>query len=177
MASANREKQYPLQLCFRQRNRSKNHTIESRHKPRAERKESSSIARYLSAIQAVKHGRIILAWHAMQMRMCFGSHFRLIMKVPTGTTVIAQYYKMVIQDKLRPAIRRKRLRQSGVLFNHDNVPVHTTRMAIEPLDEYEWSMLKHPSFSPELAPCDFWLFSEINDTFVVRDLSQRKTLF
>ncbi|GFS25835.1 histone-lysine n-methyltransferase setmar-like protein [Elysia marginata] len=49
--------------------------------------------------------------------------------VPIGTTINAQYYKKVLQDKLRPAIRKKRpgLLESGILFHHDNAPVHTVR--------------------------------------------------
>ena len=46
--------------------------------------------------------------------------------VPIGTTINAQYYKKVLQDKLRPAIRKKRpgLLESGIFFHHDNAPVH-----------------------------------------------------
>ena len=49
--------------------------------------------------------------------------------VPIGTTINAQFYKKVLQDKLRPAIRKKRpgLLESGILFHHDNAPVHTAR--------------------------------------------------
>ncbi|KAK3804254.1 hypothetical protein RRG08_040761 [Elysia crispata] len=49
--------------------------------------------------------------------------------VPIGTTINAQYYKKVLQDKLRPAIRKKRpgLLESGIMFYHDNAPVHTAR--------------------------------------------------
>ena len=38
--------------------------------------------------------------------------------VPIGTTINAQYYKKVLQDKLRPAIRKKRpgLFESGILL-------------------------------------------------------------
>ena len=85
--------------------------------------------------------------------------------VPAGTTVNAQYYKMVLQDKLRPAIRKKRpgLLESGVIFHHDNAPVHTARVITELLDQYEWSQLEHPRYSPDLAPCDFWLFPKMKE--------------
>ena len=56
---------------------------------------------------------------------------------PAGTTVNAQYYKMVLQDKLRPAIRKKcpGLLQSGVIVPHDNAPVHIARVITELLDQ------------------------------------------
>ncbi|GFS17827.1 mariner Mos1 transposase [Elysia marginata] len=46
----------------------------------------------------------------------------LLWPVPIGTTINAQNYKKVLQDKLRPAIRKKppRLLESGILFHHDN---------------------------------------------------------
>ncbi|GFS08061.1 mariner Mos1 transposase [Elysia marginata] len=58
--------------------------------------------------------------------------------VPIGTTINAQYYKKVLQDKLRPVIRKKRrgLLESGILFHHDNTPVHTARAVTDVLAGY-----------------------------------------
>ncbi|KAK3744528.1 hypothetical protein RRG08_056666 [Elysia crispata] len=80
--------------------------------------------------------------------------------VPIGTTINAQYYKKVLQDKLRPAIRKKRpgLLESGIVFHHDNAPVHTARAVTDILAGYKWELLEHPRYSPDLAPCDFHLF-------------------
>ncbi|KAK3792014.1 hypothetical protein RRG08_035501 [Elysia crispata] len=74
--------------------------------------------------------------------------------VPIGTTINAQYYKKVLQDKLRPAIRKKRpgLLESGILFHHDNAPVHTARAVTDVLAGYKWELLEHPRYSPDLAP-------------------------
>ncbi|KAK3763932.1 hypothetical protein RRG08_050580 [Elysia crispata] len=74
--------------------------------------------------------------------------------VPIGTTINAQYYKKVLQDKLRPAIRKKRLGllESGILFHHDNAPVHTARAVTDVLAGYKWELLEHPRYSPDLAP-------------------------
>ncbi|KAK3787019.1 hypothetical protein RRG08_037297 [Elysia crispata] len=84
--------------------------------------------------------------------------------VPIGTT-IAQYYKKVLQDKLRPAIRKKRLGllESGILFHHDNAPVHTARAVTDVLAGYKWELLEHPRYSPDLAPCDFHLFPKMKE--------------
>ncbi|KAK3743800.1 hypothetical protein RRG08_043532 [Elysia crispata] len=74
--------------------------------------------------------------------------------VPIGTTINAQYYKKVLQDKLRPAIRKKRpgLLESGILFHHDNAPVHTARAVTDVLAGYKWELLERPRYSPDLAP-------------------------
>ncbi|GFN82256.1 histone-lysine N-methyltransferase SETMAR [Plakobranchus ocellatus] len=64
---------------------------------------------------------------------------------------------MVAQDKLRPAIRKSNqdlcnLESSSItIMRH---AVHTARMVTEPLDEYEWSVLEHPRYSPDLTPRD-----------------------
>ncbi|KAK3747325.1 hypothetical protein RRG08_055165 [Elysia crispata] len=85
--------------------------------------------------------------------------------VPIGTTINAQYYKKVLQDKLRPAIRKKRpgLLESGILFHHDNAPVHTARAVTDVLAGYKWELLEHPHYSPDLAPCDFHLFPKMKE--------------
>ncbi|KAK3787443.1 hypothetical protein RRG08_025710 [Elysia crispata] len=85
--------------------------------------------------------------------------------VPIGTTINTQYYKKVLQDKLRPAIRKKRpgLLESGILFQHDNAPVHTARAVTDVLAGYKWELLEHPRYSPDLAPCDFHLFPKMKE--------------
>ena len=85
--------------------------------------------------------------------------------VPIGTTINAQYYKKVLQDKLRPAIRKKRpgLLEPGILFHHDNAPVHTARAVTDVLAGYKWELLEHPRYSPDLAPCDFHLFPKMKE--------------
>ncbi|GFS17818.1 mariner Mos1 transposase [Elysia marginata] len=54
-----------------------------------------------------------------------------------------KYYKKVPQDKLRPAIRKKRpgLLASGILFHHDNAPVHRARAVTDVLAGYKWELL------------------------------------
>ena len=71
----------------------------------------------------------------------------------------------VLQDKLRPAIRKKRpgLLESGILFHHDNAPVHTARAVTDVLAGYKWELLEHPRYSPDLAPCDFHLFPKMKE--------------
>ncbi|GFO03354.1 histone-lysine N-methyltransferase SETMAR [Plakobranchus ocellatus] len=31
------------------------------------------------------------------------------------------------------------------------------------LDEYEWSVLEHLRYFPDLAPCDYWLFPKMKE--------------
>ncbi|GFR76483.1 histone-lysine N-methyltransferase SETMAR [Elysia marginata] len=52
---------------------------------------------------------------------------------------------------------------TGILFHHDNAPVHTARSVTDILAGYEWELLEHPRYSPDLAPCDFHLFPKMKE--------------
>ncbi|GFR72134.1 mariner Mos1 transposase [Elysia marginata] len=99
------------------------------------------------------------------MHMIFFDMNGMILRwpVPIGATINAQYYKKVLQDKLRPAIRKKRpgLLKESIMFHHDNAPVHTARAVTDVLAGYKWELLKHPCYSPDLAPWDFHLFPKM----------------
>lgn len=83
--------------------------------------------------------------------------------VPRGTMVNAEYYKKVLSDHLRPAIRKKRreLLEAGPIVLHDNARPHVARVVTDLLDRYGWEMLAHPPYSPDLSPCDFFLFGRL----------------
>ncbi|GFO26122.1 mariner mos1 transposase [Plakobranchus ocellatus] len=93
--------------------------------------------------------------------------------------VNGQYYKVVIQGNMRTAISKQQpvLIQSGVIFHNDKAPVHTARMVSELLDEYKWSVLGHPRVSPDLAPCDFWLFPKMKERGPHRFESKEDVIF
>ena len=46
---------------------------------------------------------------------------------------------------------------------HDNARPHVTKEVISFLSEQGISIIKHPPYSPDLAPCDFWLFDLIKN--------------
>ncbi|EFN89072.1 Histone-lysine N-methyltransferase SETMAR, partial [Harpegnathos saltator] len=49
-----------------------------------------------------------------------------------------------------------------VLFHHDNAPAHTSALAAVKLVELvPYELLPHPPYSPDLAPCDFFLFPNL----------------
>ena len=86
--------------------------------------------------------------------------------VPTGVTVNGDYYAKFIRNHLRPAIRKKRpdLLHQGPIILHDNAPAHTKRDVVRLLtDEYDWEVLMHPAYSPDLSPCDFFYFTRVKN--------------
>lgn len=82
--------------------------------------------------------------------------------LPKNTTMNAAYYANLL-DRLREKIKEKRrgkLRK-GVLILHDNAPVHTALTARSSLVKNGFSEINHPPYSPDLAPCDYFLFKNL----------------
>ena len=80
--------------------------------------------------------------------------------VPTGLTVNKEYYVEVLRE-FRKRFRRKRpaLFKSGQRhFQRDNAPVHNSILVTDYLSKMGIKTVTHPPYSPDLAPCDFWLF-------------------
>ena len=55
--------------------------------------------------------------------------------------------------KKRPYLAKKK-----VLFYYHNAPAHSSAIATAKLVELRYELLPHPPYSPDLAPCDFFLF-------------------
>ncbi|XP_054159698.1 histone-lysine N-methyltransferase SETMAR-like [Oppia nitens] len=49
--------------------------------------------------------------------------------------------------------------KKGMLLHHDNSRVHTAKLTQEFLAKNNVKTVPHPPYSPDLAMCDFWLFS------------------
>ena len=46
-------------------------------------------------------------------------------------------------------------------FHQDNDPVHNSILVTDYLTKMGIKTVRHPPYSPDLAPCDFWLFPKI----------------
>ena len=46
-------------------------------------------------------------------------------------------------------------------FHLDNVPVHISILVTDYLTKMGIKTAPHPYYSPDLAPCDFWLFPKL----------------
>ena len=81
--------------------------------------------------------------------------------VPPGQTVNHTFYKDVL-ERLRKRVQRVRrdIADDWVL-QHDNAPAHTALSIREFLAKKNISVLPHPPYSPDLAPCDFYLFPKL----------------
>ena len=84
---------------------------------------------------------------------------------PTGQTVNKEYYVDALRE-FRKRFRRKRpaLFKSGQWhFHEDNTPVHNSILVTDYLTKMGINTVPHPLYSPDLAPCDFWLFPKLKE--------------
>ena len=67
---------------------------------------------------------------------------------------------------------------SRIMILHDNASAHKTGAVTQYLSENRIATLPHPAYSPDLAPCDFWLFPKLKELLAgnkytrVQDLSK-----
>jgi len=79
-----------------------------------------------------------------------------------GETINADRYCQVLKN-LRDAIRKKRrgMLSKGILLLHDNARPHAARKTVELLQKFNWDIIPHPPYSPDLAPSDYFLFPKL----------------
>jgi transposase len=67
--------------------------------------------------------------------------------------------------KLKKRFRRVRYHKDAtkVLLYHDNARSHTSLRTREAITKLQWTVLSHPSYSPDLAPSDYHLFGPLKD--------------
>ncbi|KAL4088708.1 hypothetical protein QTP88_023792 [Uroleucon formosanum] len=72
--------------------------------------------------------------------------------------------KIDVLRRLRDAVRRKRpeFKESGSWkLRHDNAPAHSAHVVQQFLAKHGIPVVSQPPYSPDLAPCDFFLFPKI----------------
>ena len=75
-----------------------------------------------------------------------------------GKTVTGLYYAEILGQI---AEKRPHLAKKKMLFHHDNAPAHASAVVTAKLVELGYELPPHPPYSPDLAPCDFFLFPNL----------------
>lgn len=79
-----------------------------------------------------------------------------------GTTVNSENYCQLLQQVKKDIKNKRRGMQSrGVILLQDNARPHTARRTNEAITNLGWEQLKHPPYSPDLAPSDYHLFGAL----------------
>ena len=82
---------------------------------------------------------------------------------PNGQIINKEFYLEVLRS-LRESVRRKRpekWRDGDWILHHDNAPAHTSHLVQQFLAKHGTAQLQQPPYSPDLAPCDFFLFPRL----------------
>ena len=83
--------------------------------------------------------------------------------LPQGQTINQNVYKDILQRLMR-SVREKRRElweTKSWLLHHDNAPAHNALSIRQFLAENNIAVLEQPPYSPDLAPCDFFLFPKL----------------
>ena len=88
-----------------------------------------------------------------------------------GQTINGEYYANLLRE-LRKAIKSKRPGKltKGVLFHQDNAPAHKSVVAMAAVRDCVFE----PPYSPDLAPSDYFLFPNMNETWLGSSIRQMK---
>ncbi|KAG5323089.1 SETMR methyltransferase, partial [Pseudoatta argentina] len=60
---------------------------------------------------------------------------------------------------------KRRRRKCSSIFHQDNARVHTCPAPMAKFNEFRYELLPHPAYSPDLAPCDYFLFPNLKKWF------------
>ena len=83
--------------------------------------------------------------------------------VPEGQTLNQVYYKNVLTT-LREHVRRRRpdmWKNASWILHYNNAPAHNALSVKRYLAKNNIPVMEHPPYSPDLAPCDFFLIPKI----------------
>ncbi|KAI6646873.1 hypothetical protein LOD99_9142 [Oopsacas minuta] len=93
-------------------------------------------------------------------------------------TVTADWSTTMCLPKVITAIESQREKTGirGILLHHDNASSHLAIRTREFLESSGLKALPYPPYSPDLAPCDFWLFPRLKDQLRGRRFSTTEEL-
>ena len=102
--------------------------------------------------------------NCMLYAIFFDSKGRVLqIPVPKGSSVTGKFYRESVLTQLVDFYQKRRPRTGvrGIKLLHDNASAHKSATVQEYLKESELDVLDHPPYSPDLSPCDFWLFPRL----------------
>jgi histone-lysine N-methyltransferase SETMAR len=71
-----------------------------------------------------------------------------------GTTINSECYTGTLKG-LKQQFRRFWKQKKNILLQHDNARPHTSQATVEAIEKLDLTIISHPPYSPDLAPCDF----------------------
>ena len=128
-----------------------------------ETKQQSSVWLFQDQAPPVKFKRARST--SKQMIAVFFSKSGHVASIPLleRKTVTSEWYTNTCLPQVFEAWSKRRPRTGtrGLLLHHDNASAHTAAATLDFLQENNVQLVTHPPYSPDLAPCDFFLFPQI----------------
>ena len=81
--------------------------------------------------------------------------------MPAASTITGNAYVETMRQ-LQERIRKKR--PNSWVLHHDHAPTHRSFIVSHFLAQNRTTVLEHPPYSPDLAPCDYFSFDKIEDS-------------
>ena len=97
---------------------------------------------------------------------------------PSGHAVTGRFYKNSVIKKVKEFFNKKRPSKgwSGVHLLHDNASSHKCEVVKSFLASEKLKILNHPPYSPDLSPCDFFLFPRLKKMLSGNKYTSRSSL-
>ena len=107
-----------------------------------------------------------------------GSGFLLVDALPKGAKFNSDYFCDTILEGLKKEIHRRRPKMlfKNIFLHMDNAKPHLSIKSREKISSLGLSLLKHPPYSPDLAPSDFWLFGFLKEKLKGSSFETREEL-
>ena len=85
--------------------------------------------------------------------------------VPKGSSVNGKFYRESVLTQLVDFYQKRRpcTGVRSIKLLHVNASAHKSATVQEYLKESGLDVLDHPPYSPDLSPCDFWLFPRLKE--------------
>ena len=92
------------------------------------------------------------------------SGFNTIIPLENGKTVTAKWYTEECLSNVLEQAKEKHRRLNDLIMRHDNASSHKATQTMEYLEVQRIKLMgHHPAYSPDLSPCDLWLFPKIKE--------------
>ena len=97
---------------------------------------------------------------------------------PSNHTVTGRFYKNSVLKKVKEFHNKKRPSKglSGVHLLHDNASSHKSGVVKSFVASEKVKVLNHPPYSPDLSPCDFFLFPRLKKMLSGNNYTSRSSL-
>ena len=79
--------------------------------------------------------------------------------LPEGTTITGDVYARQLRD-LKAHVQSTPWLRGRLHFLHDNARPHVCKQVKKELTTFGWHIVPHAPYSPDMAPSDYWLFSD-----------------